>query len=339
MIIHDNRLTLRFLARLLAILFLVMFSCESKAAPTQVTKTKSSEVECPYYQLPELLLANGFELGGEKIPIARPDVRARIEFQINFLLLDARSVLAEWMNENRKYSWILEEIFSKEGVPNDFAWLSPVLMGVNRPSNLRTSPVGVWSLDKPCGSSEGIEMFDDAWRDDRLDIHLATKCFASRIKALKGEVGNGWLMASVAYILSVPTVKDLTQRWGSVNVWDIPLPDQLEDMLSRWAAFKIIGTHKSLYGLRFPDPPPLTYDNLTAIELNKDLSVTDIGKFVNFPSKLILELNPKIKIGSGVFPAKNNGKTLTHSIAVPSGAGKILLRKLHEAGYVSGSGQ
>jgi hypothetical protein len=83
----------------------------------------------------------------------------------------------------------------------------------------------------------------------------------------------------------------------------------------------------------------LTYDNLTAIELNKDLSVTDIAKFVNFPAKLILELNPKIKIGVGVFPAKNNGKTLRHSIAVPSGAGKILLRKLHEAGYVSESGQ
>lgn len=137
----------------------------------------------------------------------------------------------------------------------DFSWLSPVLMGVNRASNSRFSPVGIWSLDKPCGSTDGVEMHDEAWRDDRLDIHLATKCFAARIKALKAEFGDGWLIASVAYILSVQNVKELTQRWGSVNVWDIPLPDQMEDMLSRWAAFKIIGTHRSHYGLRFPDPP------------------------------------------------------------------------------------
>ncbi len=334
-IIPSNRLNQ--LAYLLAILSLVIFSSQPEAAPpTKGNKAKSSEIECPYFRIPESLLTTGFELGGEKIPIARPDVKARIEFQINFLLLDARSVLAEWMNEKRKYSWILEEILSKEGVPRDFSWLSPVLKGVNRASSSRFSPVGVWSLDKPCGSIDGVEMYNEAWRDDRLDIHLATKCFASRIKALKAEFGDGWLIASVAYILSVQNVKELTQSWGSANVWDIPLPDEIEDMLSRWAAFKIIGTHRSHYGLRFPDPPPLTYDNLSAIELSKDLSVTDIARFINVPAKLILELNPKIKIGAAVFPAKNNGKILTHSIAVPSGTGKVLLRKLQEAGYVSG---
>ncbi|MFH0957126.1 MAG: hypothetical protein V1897_00325 [Pseudomonadota bacterium] len=329
-------LNLKLFACLLVTLLLAVLFCESGAAPAAATKSKSGDVECPYYRLPESLIDIGFELGGEKVPISIPDVKERIEFQINFLLLDARSVLAEWMNEKRKYSWILEEILTKEGVPKDFAWLSPVMTGVNRTSNSRTPPVGIWSLNKPCDLSEGLEMHDDAWRDDRLDIFLATKCFASRIKALKGELGNSWLAASVANVLSVQDVKDLTQRWESASVWDIPLPDQLEDMISRWAAFKIIGTHRSVFGLRFPDPPPLTYDNLTAIELTKDLAVKDIGKFLNVPAKLILELNPKIKISSGVFPAKMNGKTLTHSIAVPSGVGKVFLRKLQEAGYVAG---
>lgn len=335
--IRNKRSTFIFVACLLAISLLVMFAGESEPSVTQGAKAGSGQETCPHFYLPESVLSNGFELAGERVPITRPDVKARIEFQINFLLLDARSALAEWLNEKRRYFWILEEILTKEGIPKDFSWLSPVLVSVNRLSSGRLSPVGIWSLDKPCASGEGVEMYDDDWRDDRLDIHLATRCFASRVKAIKSEVGDGWLMASVAYVMSVQATRDLIQKWESANVWDIPLPDHIEDMISRWAAFKIIGTHRSSFGLKLSDPPPLTYDNLVSIELTKDLSVADISKMIDVPSKSILELNPKIKIGSGIFPAKKNGKMLIHSIAVPSGSGKNLLDKLVEAGYVTGS--
>ena len=316
--------------------FVVLFVLLTNGA-TELVQAQAPNVgvtTCPHFSIPASALNGGFDLGGEKVPISRSDVKERIEFQINFLLLDARSVLAEWLNERRKYSWIFEEIFSKEGVPKDFAWLSPILVGMSR-SNSRLAPVGVWSLDKPCGSSEAVEMTADSWRDDRLDIHLATRCFAGRIKSVNTEVGAGWLMASVAYVQSPKTVKDLIEKWNSSNVWDIPLPDNAEDMLSRWAAFKIIGTNRSFYGLKSGDPAPLTYDNLTSIELTKDLSIGDIAKFVKASPRLILELNPKIKPNSGVFPARDNGRQLSHSIAVPSGSGHVLLKKLQEAGFLA----
>lgn len=304
---------------------------ESSPGPRQSPSTSV----CPSFSIPSSLLTDGFELGGEKIPITRPDVKGRIEFQINFLLFDARSVLAEWLKEKRRYSWIFEEIFSKQGVPQDFIWLAPVLPGVSRSLNSRSAPVGVWALDRPCGSDEGLEMHDDTWRDDRLDIHLATNCFAHRIKNMRQEIGAGWLMASVAYVLSPKIVKDLIEKWDSSSVWDIPLPTAIEDMLSRWAALKIIGMNRSLYGLKFSDPSPLIYDNITSIELARDLSVGEVAKFVKASPRLILELNPKIKPNSGIFPAKTNGHPLIHSIAVPSGTGRVLLQKLQESGYLA----
>lgn len=319
---------------ILGFIFIFLAPIQTHAASPSAPKPTPSADGCPSFSIPKSLLVDGFELGGEKVPITRPDVRARIEFQINFLLFDARSVLGEWLKEKRKYYWIFEEIFSKEGVPQDFAWLAPVLPGTIRSLNSHSS-VGVWALDRPCSSSEGVEMHDDTWRDDRLDIHMATKCFAYRIKILKQDLGLGWLMSSVAYALSLKTTKNLMEKWNSSSVWDVPLPNSVEDMLGRWAALKIIGMNKSLYGLKYSDPAPLTYDNITSIELTKDLSIGDVAKFVKVPPRLILELNPKIKPNSGMFPAKINGRPLIHSIAVPSGLGRLLLQKLQESGYLA----
>ncbi|MGO8821141.1 MAG: hypothetical protein ACLQT6_09955 [Desulfomonilaceae bacterium] len=319
---------------ILGFIFLLLAPSQSHTASPSVPRPNTSTGGCPSFSIPNSLLADGFELGGEKVPITRPDVKARIEFQVNFLLFDARSVLGEWLKEKRKYSWIFEEIFSKEGIPQDFTWLAPVLAGTIRSLNFHRS-AGVWALDRPCSSSEGMEMYDDTWRDDRLDIHLATTCFAHRIKNLKQELAAGWLMSSVAYALSLKTTKDLMEKWNSSSVWDIPLPNSVEDMLGRWAALKIIGMNKSLYGLKYADPVPLTYDNITSIELTKDLSIGDVAKFVKVSPRLILELNPKIKPNSGIFPAKVNGHPLIHSIAVPSGSGRVLLQKLQESGYLA----
>ncbi|MGC8657544.1 MAG: hypothetical protein ACP5U1_00560 [Desulfomonilaceae bacterium] len=316
------------------IAILLVFVAESGVQSSPGPRQTPATTVCPSFSIPSSILASGFELGGEKIPITRPDVRARIEFQINFLLFDARSVLAEWLKERRRYSWIFEEIFSKQGVPQDFTWLAPVLPGVSRSLNSHPVPAGVWALDRPCSSDEGLEMHDDTWRDDRLDIHLATNCFAHRIKNLKQELGTGWLMASVGYVLSSKTAKDLSGKWDSSNVWDIPLPTAVEDMLSRWAALKIIGMNRSFFGLKFSDPPAMTYDNITSIQLAKDLSVGEVAKFVKVSPRLILELNPKIKPNSGIFPAKTNGRQIIHSIAVPSGSGHVLLEKLRESGYL-----
>ncbi|MGC8603839.1 MAG: hypothetical protein ACP5VS_09145 [Desulfomonilaceae bacterium] len=317
----------------LALVFLALG--QSGAASVPVQKSNEPTTGCPSFAIPTPLITGGFELGGEKVPLTRPDVKARIEFQINFLLFDARSVLGEWLKEKRKYSWIFEEIFSKQGIPTDFAWLAPVLSGISRSLNSHSTSTGVWGLDRPCDASEGVEMHDDSWRDDRLDIHLATNCFASRIKKLKQELGVGWLMTAVAYTLSPKTTKNLMEKWNSSSVWDIPMPTSLEDMLGRWAALKIIGMNRSLYGLKYSDPAPLTYDNITSIELTRDLSIGEVANFVKVSPRLILELNPKIKPNSGIFPAKMNGKPLTHSIAVPSGSGRVLLNKLQELGYLS----
>jgi len=304
--------------------------CSSEGAPP------APEVTACRYSLPPTLLRQPFRFAGEVIPLQRADVKARIISQVNFLLLDARSVLSNWLTERSRYSWIFRESFAKGGVPEEFASFAPVLSGLSRPG-VRSSAAGVWYLEKPCGPDEGVEMSEDAWHDDRLDFELATRCFASRIKAIHKEVGSGWLMAAAAYVTSAKTIQELQQKWETRSYWDLPLPDPAEDLVVRWMAFSIISAHPETYGLRMKPVRPLTFDHVSGLVLAKDLHVADLARIVGVSPRELLDLNPQIKASSGVLPALVGGKPYSHSIAAPKVKGWVVVDVLKKEGYIKPS--
>jgi hypothetical protein len=294
---------------------------------------------CIRYELPQAVLDKPFYFAGELVPIQRIDVRNRIREQVNFLLLDARGVLTDWLTERTRHVWIFDEIFEKEGVPKEFTLFSPVIAGLAR-SGSRTSPTGWWALDKPCSGSEGVDMSEDAWRDDRYDFELATRCFATRIKRIRSELqDSGWLMSAAAYVTSVKAMQDLMQQWNTRSYWDLPLPDPAGDLVVRWIAFGIISTHRQSFDLRLKEVPPLVFDQITSLTFAKDLSVAQLADMAGVSSREILQMNPKLKPGAGTFPAKDNGKAIVHAIAVPKGKGWMVVNKLKEGGYVTSSGK
>jgi membrane-bound lytic murein transglycosylase D len=301
------------------------WAVESKPAPIHVPIR---------YALPQSVLEKPFMFAGEQVPLDRSDVQARIASQVNFLLLDARSVLADWLTEKNRYSWIIEELFRKDGVPLEFVFFAPVLSAVPRNSS-RAAGAGVWFLETGCSSDEGMEMSDDSWRDDRMDLELSSRCFASRIKALRRELtGGSWLLAAAAYVTSLKTVQDAQLKWNSNSYWDIPLPQSAEQLVCRWIAFALISAHKAAYGLTFKPHSPIIFDQVTGIVLSKDLSVGEIARMTGDPPREILRINPKIKPSEPIFPHKVKGKPFAHTILVPKGKGVLLLDKLRNTGYL-----
>lgn len=179
-------------------------------------------------------------------------------------------------------------------------------------------------------------MSADSWHDDRLDLELSTRCFASRLRSIRKDLGDeGWLMTAAAYVTSAKTIQDFRHRWATRSYWDLPLPDTAEDLIVRWIALGIINAHKEAFGLKLRKPPPLTFDQITGLSLVKDLSVAEISRISGVSSREILDMNPKLKPTAGIFPATEKGKGLTHVIAVPKGKGWIVVNKLKEAGYLS----
>jgi hypothetical protein len=95
------------------------------------------------------------------VPIQRPDVQSRILHQINFLLLDARGVLTDWLSEKSRYAWIFDEVLRKEGVPDEFVLFAPVLSALDSEGLVQSRGwlVGLRSL---CAASDGVEMQEDS---------------------------------------------------------------------------------------------------------------------------------------------------------------------------------
>ncbi len=288
------------------------------------------------YSLPDGFLDKPFQFAGEVVPVRRRDVRYRLICQLNFLLLDARSVLTEWLSEKSRHSWLFEEVFAKEGIPKDFTLLGPILSALNSKTLSRAPGYGWWYLSRSCTSAEGgPEMAEDSWHDDRLDLELSTRCFATRIKEIRKEIGDkGWLMSVMAYLTSVKTVQELQERWNTSVFWDLPLPEAAEEVILRWIALSIIDSNRAAYDLRFKDAPPLVFDQIGGLMLAKDLTVAEIARITRVPPREILKLNPKIKSSAAAFPAKPGGKAQTHSVAAPRGTGNALLETLKKEGYL-----
>ncbi len=268
------------------------------------------------------------------MPLQRSDVRYRITAQINFLLLDARSVLLEWLIQHESRGWLLKQLLEKEEVPREFTLFAAVLPGMVK-GNQKVSHSGIWFLDKPCEKHEGLEMEDNAWRDDRMDIQLATRCFASRIKSMRSQVkGESWLMAAAAYAAGETVIKDAQIKWDSTSFWDIPLPSNIEQLITRWIALTIINAHRQFYDINVPKQAPLVFEQLVGIRLTRDLSIGQIAQFLGLPAREVLTINPKIKVNNPIFPAKVGARVVTHTIHAPKGKGSLLMEKLRSAGYL-----
>ncbi|MDQ1238590.1 MAG: rane-bound lytic murein transglycosylase, partial [Thermodesulfobacteriota bacterium] len=223
--------------------FVLLTATASAADSPQVSETATSV----RYSLPEDVPRKPFSFAGEIVPFQRSDVRYRVGSQINFLLLDARSVLIEWLIRRDVPVQLIQQILEKEGVPPEFVFFCPVLAGLTR-NDQKASGAGIWHISKPCDKADGVEMQEDSWHDDRMDIELATHCFASRIKSLRSQIrGGSWIMAAAAYVTSPNTGSDAQGNWDATSFWDVPLPPNIEQLICRWIAFTIIHGHERFY--------------------------------------------------------------------------------------------
>ena len=303
-------------------------------APTRAAgPSRDTQPSFCRYLLPDAVISRPFRFAGQIVPLERPDVRSRIAYHVNFLLMDARSVLSDWLTERTRYWWLIKETLAKQGVPEDFVLFSCVLSGLGK-SEYRGPGAGMWALEKPCSAAEGVEMFDDAWHDDRMDMELSTRCFAARIKALRDQLGGDWLMAAAAYVTSLKTIQDFSRTWDTRSYWNLPLPDPAEDLIVRWIAFGIIHSNRDAYQLTGRNMEPATFDQVSQLILSKDLPVGEIARMSGVSPREILDLNPKLKPSSGILPAKVDGKPLKHTIAAPKGKGREVVDKLRKEGYL-----
>ncbi len=58
----------------------------------------------------------------------------------------------------------------------------------------------------------------------------------------------------------------------------------------RWIALTIIESSSGFYGLKFNEPTPMVFDQVTGVALAKDLPVAEIARVTGTPPRDIMKL-------------------------------------------------
>ena len=212
---------------------------------------------------------------------AEADVKEKLDremlvnsyWQSNNLLMLKRSA---------KFFPIIEPILAKNGIPEDFKYLSLIESGLQNV----TSPAGakgIWQIMKPTGKDYGLEINSNV--DERNNLELATVVACKYLLKSKAKFGN-WTLAAASYNAGVAGVSKKLERQKVSSYYDLLLGQETGRYMFRIVALKEIMTHPKKYGFNFSEKH--LYASIPTYKVEVDTAVSD---FVNFALKF--ELNYK----------------------------------------------
>jgi membrane-bound lytic murein transglycosylase D len=296
--------------------------------------------------LPPSMATQGLVFCGEQIPIARDDVRQRIECQIDYLLADLVDTTSVWLKRKNRYGSVIKGILAEEGLPEEFCLLPALESGYNGTVISPSRATGWWQFVKPTALSSrgqskemGWTLQVTPWRDDRRDLTLSTRSAARYLKWIRLRLSGdsrpvSWLLVAAAYNAGLTKVSYRTEAYKTRCFWDIKMPHETEDYVPRWVALNVIEANRDYYEIEIDHVAPLDFDTLESIKLTKDLPLSTVAAATGCSVRFVREINPALQAGEKTFRAKGNGETLIHVIHVPKGRKDFVLKFLKSEAYL-----
>jgi len=305
------------------------------------------------YGFPPQTRKTGIKFAGIKVPIHRKSVRDRILRQLNYLLLDRRSLVRLWLHRAHHRSSVILPILKKHKVPLEFIYLAAIESSYDSRSLSSAGAYGYWQFMKATakkGPSTGKQydwsMEMNNWKDERANLIVSTRgaarylAWLNRVKkvSMSGKQDRSgfqdWFLTAAAYNAGPARVSGRMRDYGTGNYWDLPLPVETEKYVPRWIALGLIGRYRKFYGLNIDPSEKISFDRVRKVVLRKNLTFTALAGLVGSTPRAVADLNSEIKPEKAVFPAKYRGRRISHTIYVPKGKGKTLISKLRAKGYV-----
>jgi hypothetical protein len=224
------------------------------------------------YQIKALKIPENLNFAGEMVPIEKPDIKERVDrellvntyWQSNGLLLFKRA---------NKYFPIIEPILKKNGVPDDFKYLSVIESGLQNV----TSPVGArgfWQLMKSTAKEYHLEVNSNV--DERFHIEKSTEVACQYLIAAK-EKFESWTMAAAAYNAGRTGIQRKINEQGVNNYYDLLVAEETKRYVPRMIAVKEILNNPRKYGFIFDDEDLYNLAETKTVEV--DTAITNIASF------------------------------------------------------------
>jgi membrane-bound lytic murein transglycosylase D len=231
------------------------------------------------------------EFAGEKAPLQMFDVRERLDRELNINTYFQSQTLF-YLKRSSRWFPIIEPILKRNGVPDDFKYLSVAESGLmNSISNMQA--VGFWQFIEGTGKQYNMVINEEV--DERYSVEKSTEAACRFFLASKAQFGS-WTMAAAAFNMGSSALQSQVDRQKETNFYDLLLNDETFRYVFRILAVKEVMEHPSAYGFNLGKKDfyaPLEYTTATISQSVADLAVW--AKEHNTNYKNLKLLNPWLR--------------------------------------------
>lgn len=213
------------------------------------------------YDLPESI-----SFAGEAVPLNLPDVRERLdkELQINVYLHSSTLFLLK--RANRWFPQMVE-ILESNGIPDDFKYL-PLIESAMLNSTSPKDAVGYWQILESSGKELGLEITKEV--DERYDPIKSTEAACKYLKKAYDKFGS-WTLVAASYNRGVAGVSRQMKEQNVTDYYDLHLNDETSRYVFRLMAIKEIFEHPEKYGFKLKAEHLYQPEELKYVEVNETI--------------------------------------------------------------------
>ncbi len=225
-----------------------------------------------------------------------------------------RDWFAEALARGGRYLPFIREVFAREGIPQDLAYVALVESAFKTSAYSRARARGVWQFIPATGKRFGLQQ--DWWVDERSDPKKATEAAARYLKALYEQFGD-WNLALAAYNAGEGRVARGLKKYGVRDFWSLAqtrgLFRETKNYVPLIHAAIVVAKAPERYGFQVTPDDPLRYERV-AVEGAVDLRT--IAECAGTELETVRQLNPELR--RMATPANR-----TFEVRVPEGNGAV----------------
>jgi len=206
---------------------------------------------------------------------------------------ERRDNMEESLRRSGKYLHLFRQIFEKEGLPKDLAYI-PLIESSFKPSAYsRAHAKGVWQFVVGTALRYGLRI--DWWIDERADPEKSCLAAAHYLKDLYDMFGD-WNLAMAAYNAGENKVLRAVKRLKTSDFWKIAstsyLSRETRNHIPAILAAIHIAKNPELYGFSIEKEEAVIY---TKVSIPSCTDLQLIAECAQTSLQAILELNPELR--------------------------------------------
>ncbi|MCD6413506.1 MAG: transglycosylase SLT domain-containing protein [Elusimicrobia bacterium] len=212
----------------------------------------------------------------------------RVEKWLFYYTGSAKKYFMKWLERKENYIDMVKEILRENGMPEELAAVPVIESGAYPFAVSKRRAVGLWQFIHPTGKLFGLER--NHWFDERRDPEKSTIAACKMLKNLHNRFDD-WFLALAAYNCGSNRVLSAIKKQKTRNFWDLYLPRETENYVSKIIAAMMIMRDPLIYGF------PADFDSQMEYETVNVYGPVDLKKaarLIDVPAKDLIYLNPEL---------------------------------------------